>query len=593
VLRLFHPATRRRFGLAVAGSVSIAFAEVIAVLAVLPLMQLIADADDDSGAVRWLRDLFGDPSQTALVAIVSGIVLAGFVIKGIVSMAIRWWTLGFLNKQGVNTASELLRYYLLAPVSLYSRRGAADLLRTMGDAVAQVYTQIIGGGMAALTEAITITAIAITLLVVSPLPTLAVALYFGAAGVILQRFVKHRSRRAGERFLHAAYVSTQTALQALGGIKEIKLRNEQDLFVKRYAEARDSAGQAMRVTSFLSEVPKYTMEMVFILGIGLMTVLVYARESSDATLATLALFAVAGYRVMPSTVRLLASIAVVRAGGSALDLVERDVTAARALRSPATEARGILPFERSVVFENVSFSYEPNSPNVLSDISMRIPAGSSVALVGPSGAGKSTFVDLLLGLQSPSEGRIVVDGVDTATNIAGWQKQLAMVPQDVYLLDGTLRENIRFSPNADDPDDRRLHEVVELAQLADLLAELPEGLDTHVGERGTRLSGGQRQRVGIARALFLNPRLLVLDEATSALDNETERRITDTIDSLHGHITVVVVAHRLSTVRRADQLLFLRDGRLDDIGTFDELRVTNPRFAHLVELGNLAPTPER
>src|SRR4051812_1229905 len=185
VFAMFDNQTRRRFAAAIAGSLFISLAEVAAVLAVLPLMELITDSPSDSAALAWLSALFGDPGQTQLVAIVSALVLAGFVFKGLVSMVIRWWTLGFLNRQSVDTASELLRYYLTAPLALFGRRGTADLLRTMGDAVTQVYTQIIGGGMAALTEAITIIAMAATLLFVTPLPTLALAAYFGTAGFIL------------------------------------------------------------------------------------------------------------------------------------------------------------------------------------------------------------------------------------------------------------------------------------------------------------------------------------------------------------------------------------------------------------------------
>jgi ABC-type multidrug transport system fused ATPase/permease subunit len=219
-----------------------------------------------------------------------------------------------------------------------------------------------------------------------------------------------------------------------------------------------------------------------------------------------------------------------------------------------------------------------------------VPAGTSLALVGTSGAGKSTLVDVMLGLQRPTGGRILADGVDIGERLPQWQANISMVPQDVYLLDNSLRENIHFALASDPTHDEDLMMVVEQAQLGDLLSELPEGLDTSVGERGTRLSGGQRQRVGIARALYRRPQLLVLDEATSALDNETERRITSTIETLHGQVTVVVVAHRLSTVRRCDQIAFLEAGRVAAIGTFEEVCRANATFAHLVELGTLDVT---
>ncbi len=587
VLRLFDAGTKRRFALAIAGSLVIAFAEVLAVLAILPLMQLVTGASTDTGALPWLRELFGNPSDTRLAAYISVLVLFGFIAKGLVSMAIRWWTLGFLARQGVTTASELMRYYLSAPLSLHSRRGSADLLRVMGDGVAQVYAQVIGGGMGAITEGITIVAMSVTLLVVSPLPTLAVALFFLVAGTVLQVTLRSRAAHAGQRTIHAAYTSTRTALQALGGIREIKLRGEQDVFVERYADSRLEVGLALRTTTFLSDVPRYAMEILFVLGIGVMTIVIYANEPSDRALGTLALFAVAGYRVLPSTVRLLASMNLIRAGGGALDLVERDLGEARSFREQEAPATVAMPFEHAVRLDRVWFSYDDSETPVLRDISLDLPAGSSLGLVGVSGAGKSTLVDIVLGLQSPTRGRVLVDAADIAPRLKDWQQNLAVVPQDVYLLDDTMRANVRFSPDVDDPDDRRLHHVLAQAQLGELVASLPAGVDSELGERGARISGGQRQRVGIARALFREPKLLVLDEATSALDNETERMITETIRSLQGDVTLIVIAHRLSTVRHCDRIAVLEEGRLTGLGSFDELRRSHAGFARLVELGSL------
>ena len=235
--------------------------------------------------------------------------------------------------------------------------------------------------------------------------------------------------------------------------------------------------------------------------------------------------------------------------------------------------------------QDVHYAY-PNRPDVdvLDGVTLAIPAGTSLAVVGMSGAGKSTFVDLLLGLQQPQKGDIRAGDVSIFDNLPAWQRQLAVVPQEVTLLDVSISQNIAFD-EAVDPE--RLSRAIERAQLEDLIEDLPEGLDTVAGERGMRLSGGQRQRVGIARALYRNPALLVLDEATSALDNRTERRITDTIQGLHGSVTVIVVAHRLSTVRHCDRLVFMESGKVASAGDFDEVRRNNPTFAHLVELGSL------
>ncbi|WP_188780273.1 ABC transporter ATP-binding protein [Marmoricola endophyticus] len=590
-MALFDARTRRRLALAVIGSVVIALAEVVAVVAVLPLLELLTGGYDDagrpSGALRVASDVFGDPPPSRLAAYVAATVFVGFLVKGLVSLAIRWWSLGFLLRQGVRTAEDLMRYYLTAPYSLHLRRGPADLLRTMNDAVGQVYSQVVMGGVTILTEAVTIVTLVVTLLVVNPLPTIAVAVYFAVAALLLQRLVRARAVRAGEDMIHAAYVTTQTGLQALGGVKEIKLRSEQEVFVRRYAAARQRAADALRTSSFLSDVPKYAMELLFVLGIALVTALVYAQDGSRSALASVALFAVAGFRVLPSIVRAMSALTSLRAGTGSLDLVEHDLDLARATERVPAERPERMRWSRGLTVQDVSFRYEGHDALVLDRVDLDIPAGSSLALVGSSGAGKTTLVDVLLGLHAPVSGRVLADGEDVRRDLAAWQQGLAMVPQEVYLFDESLRDNIRFSPDVDDPDDARLLEVIEQSRLGDLVRSLPDGVASSVGDRGQRLSGGQRQRVGIARALFRRPSLLVLDEATSALDNETEHEVIETVEALHGEVTLVVVAHRLSTVRHCDQIAFLKDGRVEGVGTFADLRRTVPDFERMVRLGRL------
>ena len=588
-LGLFDSSTRRKLALAIAGSVLIALAEVGAVVLVLPLMALLLGQEDNT-AVATLRQLLNDPSDERLAAILAAAVLGSFVFKAVVALTIRWWTLGLISRESTFSASRLLRYYLYAPMSLHVKRGTADLLRMINDAQAIVFTSVVAGWMSVITEAITMLAMIVTLLVLEPTATIIVVGFFGLVGWATQRAIRDRALRNGERLMISSYLSGRAALHALGGIKEIKLRNEQEVFVADFMKHRLESGETGRSNAFLIDLPKHTLEILFVMGVAVMTVVAFASHAPQGAVGLLAIFVVAGFRVLPSSVRLISSLSVIRSGAGALALVRTDLLASRNY-VPTENPQSVdkLPFLEKVTFNDVSFRYVDGTEDVLRGINLEIPAGTSLALVGTSGAGKSTLVDMLLGLQKPTGGQILVDGVDVAENIGAWQANLGMVPQDVYLLDNSLRENIHFAL-ANDPDhDTALMRVVKQAQLDDVLALLPEGLDTSVGERGTRLSGGQRQRVGIARALFRDPALLVLDEATSALDNEPERRITSTIEALHGQVTVVIVAHRLSTVRRCDQVAFLEGGRIEAIGTFDEVRTAHAKFAHLVELGSLDP----
>lgn len=587
-LSLFDVPTKRRLGVAVAGSIVLAFADASVVLLVLPLMQLVLG--QDGGALAWAREALGSPSDGTLATLLACAVLVGFIVRAIASIAIRWWTLGFINRESVNSAGRLLRYYLHAPLSLHTSRGTADMLRMINDAQGAVFGSVIAGSMALIADGLTIAIMLITLLVVSPLPTLVVAVYFGVAGYFIQRAIRRSAHRNGDKLMVASYFASRSALHALGAIREIKLRNEQDEFVDDYMHHRLAIGDAGRASAFLNDLPKYVMEILFVLGIGLMTITAYTLDDQNETLATIAIFAAAGFRMLPSAVRVIASVNVVRGGKSALDLVHADLSAAGAFASTnRASSKSVVrtPFRQQLRFECVSFRYPDAVEDVLHDVDFSVPVGSSLALVGLSGSGKSTLVDLMLGLRLPTGGRITVDGIDVTTDLPGWQANLGMVPQDVYLLDHSLRENVEFTLSGGEHDDARLSRVLEAAQLTDVINELPDGVDTQVGDRGSRLSGGQRQRLGIARALYRDPTLLVLDEATSALDNETERRVTKTMERLHGSVTLVVVAHRLSTVRDCDQVIFLDQGKVAATGTFHEVRERSEAFARLVELGSL------
>lgn len=585
---LFDARTRLRLVLLLVGSLAIAIAEALAVVAVLPLMALATGASaEDNTQLRILSDLVGDPPTSTLATYVAGLVLAGFVVKGLGSMAFRWWSIGFIMRQSIRTSSGLLNYYLKAPYAMHVRRGAPDLLRVLNEGAGGVYTAVVLGSVSAATEAITLLALSITLLVVNPLATLLVGAYFAVAAWLLQRGLKRRVRTAATVLLEEARVSTKITLQSLGGIKEIQLRHEQDMMVDAYRASRTRAAAAQRTSSFLGELPKYVLEILFVAGIGLMTVLAYAQNDPQQALGTIALFGVAGFRILPSMTRCLASLTLVRSGIPALDLVEADLALAN--EEPETEPAAALrlPLTRDLVLDRVSFRYDGSSRDVLTDISLRIPAGSSVAFVGSSGAGKTTLVDLVLGFHQPTSGTILADGVDVRSDLPRWRAGLAMVPQDVYLLDESLRDNVRFTAAPAPEPDHDLDRAVEQAGLADVVAQLPDGLATEVGERGARISGGQRQRVGIARALYRRPSLLVLDEATSALDNETEHKISRTMVALRGEVTLVVVAHRLSTVKDCDLIVFLEDGRIRSQGSFTELRDRDEGFARLVALGSL------
>ncbi len=592
---LFPPAVRWKLAFVLVGSTVVSFIETGSILLLLPLMQLLAGASPTEGALATISQVLGSPEPQRLILYLMGIVLGGFILKDVFTIAFRWWALGFLSRQQVATSTHMLQYFLHAPYSVHLRRGMPDMIRAMTDYVAQFFGRTISGLLGVVTESLTIVTILGAMVVVMPLETLAVAAYFGVASLLFTRWVKPTAEDATRRSLAANKEAFEASIHSFGGIKEIKIRHSQPHFTTRYHDAALKGALANRVSAFVTELPKYLLEVLFIIGLGILIGLVQASGSSTGLFATLALLAAAAFRLLPSMTRMLASLTSFRSGEPArkLLLAELAYEAEHAPQEERETATTELPLQREIRFEDVWFSYEDSTDPVLSGVSFTIQAGSSVALVGGSGAGKTTVANLLLGLHRPTKGRILVDGVDITTRMAEWQNNIAFVPQDVFHMDLPFSQNIAFDQFVHEIDMDRLWHAIDQAQLRDLIAELPHGLDTTIGDHGVRLSGGQRQRIGIARALYRDPQLLVLDEATSALDNETERRVTETITSLHGSITIVVIAHRLSTVRDADTIILLNAGSVTGQGTFAELAASNGEFASLVALGSLETAPDQ
>lgn len=583
---VLDPGTRRRLKAATIGSLLVALLEVVGVGLIVPLTQLLTDPERPSALLRDIAGIFGDPTQATLAIILAAIIFVTFLAKGLFTLFFRWWVLGFVNTNAASQADDLFRRYMYGPYAFHVRRNSAALLRTLNTSVNQAYVAVLSAAMILITEGATMLAIGGVLLVMRPLPAVATIAYFGLTAWVFMRRVRNRAHEAGAELQETQRTQFKASLQGLAGIKEVTVRGTQPHFIETFATSRHRTAKAQQMSAFLNESPRYIVEMVFILGIAVMCAVIFAQTNPTRGTATLALFVVAGFRIMPSITRIMSAINTLRVGSTGVELVLADLAE---LPEPAVDAAdgGRMTLTDSLAVHDLGFRYPDADLPALRDVSFDLPVGESLAIVGASGAGKTTLVDLILGLHEATSGQILADGVDIRSDLPGWQRSIGLVPQDVYLLDDTITANITFGEAPDAFDPARLDEAISRAQLDDLIAELPQGLDTMIGERGVRISGGQRQRIGIARALYVRPQLLVLDEATSALDNETERRITDTIDSLHGELTMIVVAHRLSTVRRCDQLIFMADGQIESIGTFDGVRRSNETFAHLVRLGSL------
>jgi ABC-type multidrug transport system fused ATPase/permease subunit len=586
---------KRKLAAAAVGSIVIATLDSFAVALVLPLVDVATNSGRNSAPVRITRDVLGTSNPDKLKLILSVALVALFVLKDLGSIWFTWWQSTFINTERVLLSARILEHYLTAPFSEMSRRSAADLMRTMDAAVLQVFTYTIAGLVNFASGAFAVITVIITLLVLSPLPTLAIVAYFTVAAALYLKLVRRKATVAGERLNEASKQGWRTAFAALGAMKEVNLRGSHRYFVDGFRDAQLEGAYAGRTAQVLSLLPKYTLEICFIAAVGLVIGLSsHSPGGSAGALAEVALFVAAGFRTLPAVTTLLSSVSMIRIGADALELVDDEVLRVGLQTTPIAQTAEIVTDQRAAVsdwlqitIDDVSFIYPGASSRVLDGVTLQLPRGTSLALVGPSGAGKTTLVDLILGLHRPQSGRVAVDGIDISCCRDWWRGIVGYVPQDVYVLDATLAENVAFDVPRTAIDGERLAAALSGAQLDSVVGELPDGVNTWLGERGVRLSGGQRQRVGIARALYRRPQLLVLDEATSALDNETEHRVAATMRALTGELTLVVVAHRLSTVRTADQVAFVNVGRIEALGSFEAVSATNEDFARLVKLGAL------
>jgi ABC-type multidrug transport system fused ATPase/permease subunit len=357
--------------------------------------------------------------------------------------------------------------------------------------------------------------------------------------------------------------------QGFGGVKDVKILGTEEYFASQYGENLLKNSEVVRRFSIAQTLPRFGLEILTIIGLAvLVSTMVLLDSERPEILPVLGLFGAAAFRLLPAVNRLISNFQIINVSRPQVNEVFEDLDLPDQLNHKNSD-RSTLTSAISIV--DISFSYAESLKNVVSGVSVKIGRGEAVGLIGSSGSGKSTLVDILLGLLEPNSGKVLVDGSDIHDDLRGWQDQIGYVPQSIFLTDDTLRRNVAFGLPKDKIDDDAVRSAIRSAQLEEFVASLPEGMETVVGERGVRLSGGQRQRIGIARALYNNPDVLVLDEATSSLDTETEHGVMQAVQALQGDKTVIIVAHRLSTVEYCDRLYRLENAQIVDEGTFSEV----------------------
>lgn len=530
------------------------------------------------GDIRGSSPVEGNDKVLALTLAALG---AFFLMRAALLIIKTYCEQRIVNNAGARLASRLATGYLSMPYAFHLSRSSAELIRNAYYTVATVVNQVLTPAVSLLADMLMVFGLLTVLLVTSPLATGLAIGVMGPLVWILLRVVHPRLKLYGAVSQTEASVSLASLQESLEGVRDIRLLGREQYFGQVFAATRRrfSRAQYLRGTAF--QVPRTMIETGLILFVLALFGLSTATSSPQEAVPVIGLFAYAGFRLQPSLQRIVASLNSIRFASSAVDDLYDDVLLLD-VGHVSEMSRGSLPrFQHSLRLDNVSFSYDASHPPVLKGINLAIAHGESIGICGPTGGGKSTLVDVLAGLLQPTAGRVLVDDVDIRDNLPAWYEQLGVVSQSIFLIDETMRRNIAFGDEDCAIDDDRVQEAIEMAQLADVVAALPYGLETRLGERGIRLSGGQRQRVAIARALYRNPRVLIFDEGTSALDTDTEQELVGAIERLRGSRTIITVAHRLSTVERCDRLLFVEAGCITAVGTFEELALRHGAFQRM------------
>jgi ABC-type multidrug transport system fused ATPase/permease subunit len=536
-----------------------------------------------------LQFLHLDDNTLQYQATVIGLLAAGLLIaKTFFSVIFIRKTIFFLSRRSAAISANLISRVLAQPLVKVQSKSMQQTLYAVTSGVNSIAMNVLGTTVAIISDTSLLVILAAGLFIVDPIVALSTFIVFAAIAFILYRLMQVRAIRLGEEQRFLEIESSEKILEVLNSYREIVVRNRRSFYSRELGRIRYKLADVIAERAFMPNISKYVIEITVVLGSLGIAALQFAVNDAARAFAVLAVFMAASTRISPAILRLQQGAVSIKSSigsaGPTLDLIEE----LEELSSGSEKVDDLnfdhVGFTGEIELQNITLTYPTKRLPAVKDISLKIKQGQVVSFVGPSGAGKTTVIDVILGVLNPDSGNVQIQGFPPLSAIKLWPGAIGYVPQDVMISNGTIRQNVclGYSLGAVEEDD--IWQALEVAQLAEFIRELPEGLDTPVGDRGTKLSGGQRQRLGIARAMFTKPKLLVLDEATSSLDGTTEASISEAVHNLKGGVTIVMIAHRLSTVKESDVIYYLAKGKLEMAGTFDELRKNIPEFDKQAQL---------
>ncbi len=542
--------------------------ELMGVSVILPVIDGIMDPDKmlEEPIYRWIYDTLHFSSLAPLILLLLISMILVYVIKNafLIFMYNSQYKFIFENQRVL--ADRMVKCYMSQPYLFHVSKSSAELLRNINKDTGDFFGAL-QAGIKLLTELMVCLVLGVYLLIMDKTITISVVALLGIMLFLSMKVYKKYLLIMGDRNRYYEMTLNKWVQQAFGGIKEAKILNKEQFFYNKYDEAYRGHAKSEYSYHTLITIPKPMIETICICGmLGAIAIKFWRGANITYFVPIISIFAIAAFRLLPSFNRITEYMGTIMYQKSAINSIYNDlkeVDELNKIKNQNQKKVHPLSFDTAVRMEDLSFRYPRAEKDVISHLNLTIEKKSSVAFIGQSGAGKTTLADILLGLLEPTAGTVTVDGTNIFDNLNGWHKIIGYIPQNIYLMDDTIRNNIAYGEDEGSIDEERVKYAVEQAQLSELIGELEEGLDTQIGEMGVRLSGGQRQRIGIARALYHNPEILVLDEATSALDNETEKAVMESIEALHGKMTLVIIAHRLSTIKNCDYIYEIGNGKAE------------------------------
>ncbi len=585
--KLLDKQERRQVFWLMPGIIIMAGLQILAIAFMSPFLSVISSKNSisENTILNFLYTTLNFENERNFTLFIGFAALSLLVISNAFSMLISWLLFRFAWMRNHSLSYKLLNNYLRKPYVYFLNQNTSELEKNMLSEVQQAIQGMLIPGMQMLANSVIAISIVALLIIIDPILALGIAVTLSLAYAAVFGVVQNRLKRIGKERVLANKQRYQAASEALGGVKEIKLLGKEKYFLAKYTEASHIYARHMSVSDTLSFIPKFAIDTIAFGGLlGIMLYMLAINQSIDKIIPVVGLYAFAGYRLMPALQQIYRALSKARFNEAAVDIVAKDLDSAYLAKAQGSSLTQ-LAFKDKIELKNISFSYPGSKEKLLTNLNLNIKANSQVAFVGTTGSGKTTLVDIILGLLKPDSGEIFIDGIKlNDKNLSSWQKNIGYVPQHIYLSDSSIAENIAFGVNKKDIDYAAVKKAAKIADL-DIFIEnhLEKAYDTIVGERGVRLSGGQRQRIGIARALYHDPAILVLDEATSALDNITEESVFKAINNAAKSKTVIMIAHRISTVKTSDEIFVVDQGEIISSGSFDSLIDKSDSFRALAQ----------